>query len=353
MSNDYKVADMSLAEWGRKEIVIAQSEMPALMKLRERYGNEQPLKGAKILGCIHMTIQTAVLIETLTALGAEVRWAGCNIFSTQDHAAAAIAKSGVPVFAWKGQTEEEFDKLSNIVSSIALKKNKKFQLGLSHTNPRICRKRAIRLTSLKPDGFQITLPDWWPSTYQESLNFIMGMQEVVEDRYLILYNPPHAKVLLSLEEISQLNDKAPNLIGIKCAGGDEAWYKNRRALLENFSVFVPGHSVVFGKPLGANGSYSNVACFSPNGAVMIWDLIDTDYEKAKKIELRVVNFMKTHILPLATRLSNTGLDKLLACVGGWGPISEKVLWPYEGATLDEVKKIRIIAKNELPELMND
>ena len=106
---DYKVADISLADWGRKEIVIAQSEMPALMKLRERYAAENPLEGAKILGCIHMTIQTAVLIETLTSLGAEVRWSGCNIFSTQDHAAAAIAKSGVPVFAWKGQTEEEFD----------------------------------------------------------------------------------------------------------------------------------------------------------------------------------------------------------------------------------------------------
>ena len=108
-SQDYKVVDLSLAEWGRKEIVIAQSEMPALMKLRERYSNEQPLKGAKVLGCIHMTIQTAVLIETLTALGAEVRWSGCNIFSTQDHAAAAIADAGIPVFAWKGQTDEEFD----------------------------------------------------------------------------------------------------------------------------------------------------------------------------------------------------------------------------------------------------
>ena len=106
---DYKVADINLADWGRKEIVIAQSEMPALMKLRERYQSQQPLKGAKILGCIHMTIQTAVLIETLTALGAEVRWSGCNIFSTQDHAAAAIAQAGIPVFAWKGQTEEEFD----------------------------------------------------------------------------------------------------------------------------------------------------------------------------------------------------------------------------------------------------
>lgn len=108
VKNDFKVKDISLAEWGRKEIELAETEMPGLMALREKYGKEQPLKGARIAGCLHMTIQTAVLIETLTALGAEVRWSSCNIFSTQDHAAAAIAKSGVPVFAWKGETEEEY-----------------------------------------------------------------------------------------------------------------------------------------------------------------------------------------------------------------------------------------------------
>ena len=108
MSNDYKVADMSLADWGRKEIRIAEKEMPGLMALREKYGKDQPLKGTRICGCLHMTVQTAVLIETLTALGAEVRWSSCNIFSTQDHAAAAIAATGVPVFAWKGETEEEY-----------------------------------------------------------------------------------------------------------------------------------------------------------------------------------------------------------------------------------------------------
>ena len=106
---DYKVADINLADWGRKEITLAQAEMPALMKLRERYGEEKPLKGAKIMGCIHMTIQTAVLIETLVELGAEVRWSSCNVFSTQDHAAAAIAAAGIPVFAWKGMNDEEFD----------------------------------------------------------------------------------------------------------------------------------------------------------------------------------------------------------------------------------------------------
>ena len=105
---DYKVADISLAAWGRREIAIAESEMPALMAIRARYRDSQPLKGAKILGCLHMTIQTAVLIETLAELGAELRWSSCNIFSTQDHAAAAIAASGVAVYAWKGETEEEY-----------------------------------------------------------------------------------------------------------------------------------------------------------------------------------------------------------------------------------------------------
>jgi adenosylhomocysteinase len=105
----FKVKDISLAEWGRKEIKLAEAEMPGLMALREEYGNSQPLKGARIAGCLHMTIQTAVLIETLKILGAEVAWSSCNIFSTQDHAAAAIAAAGIPVFAWKGMSEEEFD----------------------------------------------------------------------------------------------------------------------------------------------------------------------------------------------------------------------------------------------------
>ncbi len=106
--SDYKVADIGLAEWGRKEIAIAETEMPGLMALREEYGSEKPLKGARIAGCLHMTIQTAMLMETLVELGAELRWSSCNIFSTQDHAAAAMAAEGIPVFAWKGETEDEF-----------------------------------------------------------------------------------------------------------------------------------------------------------------------------------------------------------------------------------------------------
>ena len=109
MSEDYKVADINLAEFGRREISLAENEMPALMALRDKYKDDQPLKGAKILGCIHMTVQTAVLMETLQELGAELRWSSCNIFSTQDHAAAAMAAKGIPTFAWKGETEEEYE----------------------------------------------------------------------------------------------------------------------------------------------------------------------------------------------------------------------------------------------------
>ena len=108
VAEKHKIKDISLAEWGRQEIILAENEMPGLMDLREKYGKSKPLKGARISGSLHMTIQTAVLIETLIELGAEVRWASCNIFSTQDHAAAAIAKAGIPVFAWKGETEDEY-----------------------------------------------------------------------------------------------------------------------------------------------------------------------------------------------------------------------------------------------------
>src|ERR1700758_573601 len=107
-TTDYKIADLGLADWGRKEISVAEQEMPGLMAIRQKYAREKPLEGVRVTGSLHMTIQTAVLIETLVDLGADVRWASCNIFSTQDHAAAAIAAAGIPVFAWKGETLEEY-----------------------------------------------------------------------------------------------------------------------------------------------------------------------------------------------------------------------------------------------------
>ena len=155
MNTDYKVADINLAEYGRREISLAENEMPALMALREKYKDSQPLKGAKIMGCIHMTVQTAVLMETLVDLGAELRWSSCNIFSTQDHAAAAMAAEGIPTFAWKGETEEEFEWC---IEQTILKDNKPWDANM-----------------ILDDGGDLT--DMVHKKYPEMLDSIHGISE--------------------------------------------------------------------------------------------------------------------------------------------------------------------------------
>ena len=155
MNTDYKVADINLAEYGRREISLAENEMPALMALREKYKDSQPLKGAKIMGCIHMTVQTAVLMETFVDLGAELRWSSCNIFSTQDHAAAAMAAEGIPTFAWKGETEEEFEWC---IEQTILKDNKPWDANM-----------------ILDDGGDLT--DMVHKKYPEMLDSIHGISE--------------------------------------------------------------------------------------------------------------------------------------------------------------------------------
>ena len=155
MNTDYKVADINLAEYGRREISLAENEMPALMALREKYKDSQPLKGAKIMGCIHMTVQTAVLMETLVDLGAELRWSSCNIFSTQDHAAAAMAAEGIPTFAWKGETEKEFEWC---IEQTILKDNKPWDANM-----------------ILDDGGDLT--DMVHKKYPEMLDSIHGISE--------------------------------------------------------------------------------------------------------------------------------------------------------------------------------
>lgn len=250
------------------------------------------------------------------------------------------------------QTEAEFDRISETVSSIAGRTGKNFQIGVSCTNPRVARQRLERVVSFRPNAVQFTLPDWWPPTDVEALRFVEGMQIAAQDTPLVIYNPPHAKVRLSFEQISKLRTVAPGLVGAKLPGGDASWYTARRNLDSGFSVFVPGHSVAFGRPNGADGSYSNVACLSPNGAVRLWDMIESDPVGANEIETRIVNFFTEFVLPLARKdgLSDPALDKLLAAAGNWGPVGPILLWPYSSATNDDVITIRQAALQALPEL---
>ncbi|MEM7443240.1 MAG: dihydrodipicolinate synthase family protein [Pseudomonadota bacterium] len=250
------------------------------------------------------------------------------------------------------QTEGEFDQVSEMVADRARRLGKPFQIGVSNSNPRLARERLRRVRALNPNAVQITLPDWWPPSAAEQARFVTGMQAEAAETALVLYNPPHAKVQLDLSDIAVLRDEAPSLFGIKVKGGGKSWYAERRALLPDFSVFVAGHTVAFGRPLGANGSYSNVACLSPDGAVRYWELIETDLAAAKDLEARFAKLVDDHLMPLANSqgLSNAALDKLMAAAGGWGPIGPRLLWPHSGADRATVNSIGSAARRLLPEL---
>ncbi len=252
------------------------------------------------------------------------------------------------------QTEVEFDRLSELVAGVALKAGKPFQIGVSNSNARLARERLARIVALGPDAVQITLPDWWPPSVGEVQRFVVGMQAVAQGVPLVLYNPPHAKVRLSLAQIAELRADVPGLVGAKLAGGDAGWYEERRRVLAGFSVFVAGHTVAFGRPLGADGSYSNLACLSPNGAVWHWRLIESDPAAAVAFEARFREFLAAWVLPMATRdgLSDAALDKLMAAAGGWGPVGPQLLWPYSGASGGDVARVGEAARRDLPELFS-
>ncbi len=250
------------------------------------------------------------------------------------------------------QTAAEYAQLTELVAGIAKDNQKPFQLGISHSNPRVALQRLENAVKLLPDGVQFTLPDWWTLSSQELITFVERLQQSAGNTPLILYNPPHAKHQISLADIDTLVQTMPNLVGVKLAAGDAAWYATNQQYLNKLSVFVPGHTVAFGRPLGAAGSYSNVACLSPEGAVMHWNLIQSNSDAAVELETRINRFMQAHLVTLATQhgLSNGALDKLMAAAGGWSPVTEKLMWPYHSASELDVSRVATAARNELPEL---
>lgn len=251
------------------------------------------------------------------------------------------------------QTEAEYERLTELVTARAARAGKPFQIGIGHTNARIARERLSRLAPLAPAAAQFILPDWWPPSMEEATRFVAGLDQAAEGVPLVLYNPPHAKRRLGLAEIAALRAHAPGLIGAKLPGGDAGWYAARRRLLPGFSVFVPGHTVATGRPLGADGAYSNTACLSPRGAARHWRLIESDQAAADELETRLNRFLNEHVVPLRTShgLSDAALDKLMAAAGGWGPVSQRLLWPYSSATDDMVKAVAKAARNLLPDFL--
>lgn len=251
------------------------------------------------------------------------------------------------------QTGAEFDAITAIVLDRAGKASVPVQIGVSNSNPRVARDRLARITGSSAMAAQVTLPDWWPPSAQEQTRFLAGMAEAGQGLPLILYNPPTAKARLNVPQIAALRLDAPHLVGVKVAGGDADWYAQRRDLLGDLSVFVAGHTVAFGRPLGADGAYSNVACLSPAGAVQQWEQIETDPDAASNFEDRFRRFLRETMIPLARDhgLSDAALDKAMAAAGGWLPIRPALLWPYSGASDEMVAAIRASAQTFVPELL--
>jgi dihydrodipicolinate synthase/N-acetylneuraminate lyase len=249
------------------------------------------------------------------------------------------------------QTEAEYERLVGLVAQQAQAAGMPFQIGVSNTNPRIARERLRRLSAVKPSAAQFTLPDWWAPSAPELKEFMAGMQEAAGDIPLVLYNPPQAKLRLSLAQIGELRRIAPNLVGAKLPGGDAAWYAERRIQLPDFSVFVPGHTVAFGRPLGADGAYSNVACLGPRGALHHWQLSAEAPAAAVDLERRIQRFMAEHVLPLVNShgLSHPALDKMMAEVGAWGPVRARMMWPYASAPQEAIVRARAALVDLLPE----
>jgi dihydrodipicolinate synthase/N-acetylneuraminate lyase len=247
-------------------------------------------------------------------------------------------------------TEREFDESSELLASHCTQADMPFQIGVGHMSPLISLERLKRVIALRPAAVQVILPDWFVPTLDECISFLDRMAEVSEPVGLVLYNPPHAKKVVTSEEIGQLKDTIPLLVGVKVCDGDDDWYARMRRTCRGLSVFVPGHHLATGIRNGAHGSYSNVACLHPGAAQQWWRQIHTAPEAAMQLEQRIRNFMDRHIVPLLQGgYSNMAVDKLLAAIGGWGPVGTRLRWPYRWITEEAVAPLRTEARKILPE----
>jgi dihydrodipicolinate synthase/N-acetylneuraminate lyase len=249
------------------------------------------------------------------------------------------------------QTEAEFDKVQQVMAEKCQAAGMPFQIGISHPSPIISLERLQRALVFQPDAFQVILPDWVTVTDEEQIVFLSKMAEAAGTIPLVLYNPPHAKLVLSPEHLLKISKAIPQLIGVKLASGDAQWYKDMRLRAPDLSIFVPGHLLATGvREKVASGAYSNVACLSPKGSQAWWQLMQTDPDKALQIQANILQFFTSCIVPYKNAgYSNPALDKFLAAIGGWGSVGTRLRWPYKWIAEEEVAAARIEAKNLLPE----
>jgi dihydrodipicolinate synthase/N-acetylneuraminate lyase len=246
-------------------------------------------------------------------------------------------------------SEIEFDQVNELLAGACEAARVPFQIGAGHPSAQLSLDRVRRAAALNPSAIQVILPDWLPLTAEEVTAFLTGVATVADAVPLVLYNPPHAKTQVGPELLVELAHAVPTLVGLKSAGGDQAWFA--QALRSGLSLFVPGHYLASMTLLGAHGSYSNIAALSPVGAVQWSQQIISDPEAALDLERRISEFFTAYVAPLQRAgLSNPALDKFLAAVGGWADIGTRVRWPMASATQHQAEEVRPAAQGLLPEL---
>lgn len=253
------------------------------------------------------------------------------------------------------QTEEEFDKINTLLAEKCNKAGMPFQIGCTHMSPKLALERLKRAVSLRPGAIQVILPDWFPPTLPEIISYLGRMTDTAGDIGLILYNPSHAKVKLAPRDFYEIKNAGVNLVGYKLAGGDEKWYAEMKELVPGISLFTPGHKLATGIGLGANGSYSNVACLHPHVAQQWYEMMLNDREKALELETRIQLFITDHIFPFIREngYSDPAVDKLLACITGWADLTPRLRWPYRWIGEPDLLKTRKACREIIPEFFEE
>ncbi|WP_423127769.1 dihydrodipicolinate synthase family protein [Gaoshiqia sp. Z1-71] len=251
------------------------------------------------------------------------------------------------------QTEDEFDRISLMLSEKCEKAEIPYQIGVSHMSPQISLERLKRVRHLQPGAVQLILPDWFPVTLDEAVIFLQKMASAAGGISLVLYNPPHAKSQLQPEEWSILKKKIPSLAGLKVfdQNGDANWYPAMRKNSNGLSLFIPGHRLASGIQKGAHGAYSNIACLNPFAAQRWYELTQTDLPAALDLEKRINRFMSELITPFITEqhYPNHACDRLMALVGGWADVGAKQRWPYRSIPESFAVQVRQKAQTLIPE----
>ncbi len=249
------------------------------------------------------------------------------------------------------QSDTQFRAIASELAEAAQRDGLPFQICAAHPLAPAGLERIAFAATLAPTAIQVTLPDWTPLDADSVSTFMARCAAVAGSVPLVLYNPPHAKTVLSPAALHGLAMDVPTLIGLKCGGGDDRWYHAMAPVLQRLSVFIPGHHYASGVAQGASGSYSNMACLSPKAAV---DWARTDPVQALAIEARIAQFLNDAIAPLLARgLPGFVCDKAMAAAGGWTDISPAMMWPYHGATAAEVARIQAAARHHIPEFTLD